>query len=80
MRTWKRGLVLAALLTVSAVAVLSLLSGPSFSAKPAPSCENQCLQDYKDCQRLCSKPNVACFVACETVLEWCLAGCGGIVE
>ena len=79
-RNWRRGLVSLGLLVVVAVAVLSLVTGPELTAQAAPPCEVQCKKDYRQCVRICGQPDVNCFVACETVLDICLANCGAITQ
>jgi len=65
-----RGVLAVVLFVVFAVGLLAVVT----PAIAAPSCEQQCLQDYHRCVPFCSKN--PCFVACETVLEICLSNCG----
>jgi len=80
MKNWKRGLAALILFAVTTVGLLALLIGPSLDAQAKPSCEIECKKEYAQCRAFCSKPDVACFVACETVYDWCIAACGGIIE
>jgi hypothetical protein len=80
MKNRKRGLASLAILAVTAIAVLTLLTGPALDAQAKPSCEVKCKKDYQQCRAYCGRPDVNCFVACETVYEWCLANCGSIIE
>ena len=80
MRTLKCAALSLGLLTVAGLAAPTLITGPALEAQAAPPCEVQCKKEFRACQRICGQPNVNCLVACETVLDICLANCGAITE
>jgi hypothetical protein len=63
-------------LTMLALAMgLSLMAFNADRSAAAPSCEQQCQQDYVQCQQICSKN--PCVVSCDTPLQSCLSNCPG---
>jgi hypothetical protein len=68
------------LLAAVGLGALVLATDLSSPTQAAPPCEVQCKKEFRECQRFCGRPDIHCFVACETVLDICLANCGAVTQ